>query len=76
MEKGIAFRSSDYSPSTCIDKLQIVFSDTDKENIKKSIKILKKNKFISHLRIDINGSVKYLDEESVECGYDEMESRC
>lgn len=71
MKKSIAFRSNEHSSSSCIEKLEIIFSDTDKENIKKSIKILKENAFISHLRIDINGSITYFDDENIECGDDE-----
>lgn len=63
MKKGIAFRSSDYSASSEVEKIEIKFSDIDKENIKKSIEILKENNFISHLRIDIKGSITYLDDE-------------
>jgi hypothetical protein len=63
MKKGIAFRSSDYSASSEVEKIEIGFSDIDKENIKKSIEILKENSFISHLRIDIKGSITYLDDE-------------
>jgi hypothetical protein len=65
MKKGIAFRSSDYSASSEVEKIEIGFSDIDKENIKKSIEILKENGFISHLRIDIKGSITYLDDEDV-----------
>ena len=63
MKKGIAFRSSDYSASSEVEKIEIKFSDIDKENIKKSVEILKENNFISHLRIDIKGSITYLDDE-------------
>lgn len=63
MKKGIAFRSSDYSASSEVEKIEVEFSDIDKENIKKSVEILKENNFISHLRIDIKGSITYLDDE-------------
>jgi hypothetical protein len=65
MKKGIAFRSSDYSASSEVEKIEIGFSDIDKENIKKSIEILKENNFISHLRIDIKGSITYFNDEDV-----------
>ena len=63
MKKNIELRSSDYSASSEVEKIEIEFSDIDKENIKKSVEILKENNFISHLRIDIKGSITYLDDE-------------
>jgi hypothetical protein len=65
MKKNIELRSSDYSASSEICTIEIEFSDIDKENIKKSIEILKENEFIPHLRIGINGSITYFNDEDV-----------
>jgi hypothetical protein len=62
MIKKIAYRT-DYSASLDIEKLDIVLSEQDKENITKAQAILKENKFISSIRIDVLGSVKYLSDE-------------
>jgi hypothetical protein len=62
MIKEIAYRT-DYSASLDIEKLDIVLSEQDKENITKAQVILKENKFISSIRIDVLGSVKYLSDE-------------
>ena len=61
MEKEILCYSLDHSESYDICHLKIELSEIDKENIKKSVEILKENKFISHLRIDVNSRVTYLD---------------
>lgn len=61
MIKEIAFRT-DNSSSYEIEKLDIVLSEQDKDNIAKAQVIVKDNKFISNIRIDVSGSVKYLSE--------------
>lgn len=65
MITGIAYRT-EYSSSSEIEKLDIVLSEQDKYNIKESQAIIKSNKFISSIRIDVSGSVKYLSEEDQE----------
>lgn len=65
MIKEIAFRT-DYSASLDIKKLDIVLSEQDKENIAKAQAIVKDNRFISSIKIDISGSVKYLSDEDQE----------
>jgi hypothetical protein len=65
MIKEIAFRT-DNSSSYEIEKLDIVLSEQDKYNIKESQAIIKSNKFISSIRIDVSGSVIYLSDEDQE----------
>lgn len=63
MRKIVECNCQEYSESNEIKNLKIDFSDVDIMNIKKSKEILEENKFISSLRIDIDGSVIYIDSD-------------
>lgn len=65
MIKEIAFRT-DYSASLDITKLDINPTEQDLTNIKKAQEIIRDNKFISSIRIDVLGNVLYLDDEENE----------
>lgn len=65
MIKEITFRT-DNSSSYEIEKLDIVLLEQDLINIKKAQRIMKEKRFISSIRIDVLGSVKYLSEENQE----------
>jgi hypothetical protein len=65
MIKEITFRT-DNSSSYEIEKLDIVLLEQDLINIKKAQRIMKEKRFISSIRIDVLGSVKYLSEEDQE----------
>ena len=62
MIKEVAFRTED-SASYNIEKIDIILSKQDIENIQKAQTILKDNKFISNVRIDVLGLVIHLDYE-------------
>lgn len=61
MIKEIAFRT-EYSGSDEVEKLDINLTEQDIINIKKAQEIVKDNNFISNIRVDVLGSVVYLDE--------------
>lgn len=63
MIKEVAFRV-EHSASYNIDKLDISLSKQDIKNIQKAQTILRNNKFISNVRINVNGEVIYLDDEN------------
>ncbi len=65
MKTSIAFRT-EYSSSYEIENIDIALSDQDKENIVKAQAIIKKNKFISNIRINVLGSVIYLSKKNQE----------
>ena len=62
MVKEIAFRT-EYSGSYEVENLDINLTKQDIINIKKAQEIVKANNFISNIRIDVLGSVVYLDED-------------
>jgi len=66
IEKGIAFHSMEYSDSMEIDKLKINLTPTDVDNIKNAMELVKNNKFINSINIDLNGNVEYLDDNDVD----------
>lgn len=62
VKKEIAFFSNSYSDAMSIDQVQIKLSDVDIENIKRASKLVKDNKFITSIKIEVDGEVDYLDE--------------
>ncbi len=66
LEKGIAFFSTDYSDAMQIETLKIHVTPTDVENIRKAMQIIKANKFISSINVELNGHAEYLDDDGNE----------
>jgi hypothetical protein len=66
LEKGIAFFAQDYSDAMSIETLKINITPTDVENIRKAMEIIKANKFISSINVELNGHVEYLDDDNKE----------
>ena len=62
IEKQIAFLSMDYSDANQVEKLKINITSTDLDNIKKAMRIVRDNDFISSVKIDIDGFVGYVDD--------------
>lgn len=60
VNKGFA---SDSSNSYDITTIGYKFTDIDKARIKKCQKLIKNNPFISQMRIDIDGDVKFYDDD-------------
>jgi hypothetical protein len=66
LEKQIAFFSQDYSDAMGVETLKISITPTDIENIKKSMEILRANKFMSSIHVPLEGYVEYLNDEGEE----------
>ena len=66
IEKGIAFFAQDFSDAMSIDKLKINLTPTDIDNIKNAMELVKNNKFINSINVDLNGHVEYLNENGGE----------
>ena len=66
IEKQVAFYSTDYSDALIIETLKIHITPTDVENIKKAMEVVKNNKFILSINVELNGHVEYLDDENDE----------
>ena len=66
IEKGIAFYSMEYSDAMNIDKLKINLTPTDIDNIKSAMELVKNNKFISSINVDLDGNVEYFDDDNNE----------
>lgn len=58
--------ASDNSSSYDVTTIGYEFTDIDKARIKKCQKLIKNNPFISQMRIDIDGDVKFYDDEGEE----------
>jgi hypothetical protein len=65
LEKEVAFRSMDGSISNNIEALSINISDDDITNIKKAIGVLKENKCMQSIKLDLVGFVDYIDVDEI-----------
>lgn len=63
IEKGIAFRSDDYSDSSNIEVLKFTLTPTDIANLKTAMELVKMNSFIASINVSLDGVVNYLDDE-------------
>jgi hypothetical protein len=66
IEKQIAFHSMEYSDAMGIKTLKIHVTPTDIDNIKNAMELVKNNKFINSINVDLNGHVEYLNENGGE----------
>lgn len=58
--------STEFSSSYMIEEIAFNLTENDIERIKKCTKFLKENTFASHIRIDIEGDIIFLDDEGDE----------
>lgn len=63
IEKGIAFRSEDYSDSGNIEVMKFTLTPTDIANLKTAMELIKTNRFIASINVSLDGVVDYLDDE-------------
>ena len=63
MRKIVECVAQEDSEAKDIKHFKIDFSDIDKANIKRAFEILNEDRFISNLRIDVDGDVIYIDSD-------------
>jgi hypothetical protein len=63
IEKGIAFHAQSYTDAMQIEKLRIEFTSKDVKNIVKAVELVRSNDFISHIEINHDGDIQYLDDD-------------
>lgn len=55
----VAFSTENFD----IERIKINLSDTDKVNLLAANKLMKENKFIENIRINVGGEVEFIDDE-------------
>lgn len=69
IEKGVAFYAQSYTDAMQIETLRMEFTSKDVENIKKAVELVRSNDFISHIEINHDGDIQYLDDGDIFDGW-------